>query len=272
MSLQPDTYSVTVVAWNPLSATNITSSVTIDSSVTAISINDNNIVTKANQVKNFFITFGSLGMTTCITIDFGDGSNVATYGSQSCVASSGIQVQPLTNPLLVNYTYVIEKTYSMIVSGRDMFGSATTTFKFTVSSADCFPPIVSIINQASLFYSPAIAYKSNAIGQSATLSISCPASLNNTKRWRVYTVDSIYGQDTSEIDISQIPSAKSSQIMLPVRFLAYGLHRFHFSVTLQVTLSSGATARFIGEAETFVQVAKYNIKFKREFLLHKPKV
>ena len=207
-------------------------------------------MTKANQVKNFVITFGSLGMTTCITVDFGDGSNITTYGPQSCAEA----VKPLTNPLFVNRTYVTDKTYSMVVSGKDMLGTASTTFTFTVSSADCLPPTVSIINQASLFYSPAIAYKSNAIGQSSLITISCPASLNNTKKWRVYAVDPLYGRDTNEIDISQIPSAKSSQITLPERFLPYGLYRFQFTITLQVTLSSGIISNFPGESNTFLQV------------------
>ena len=226
--------------------------------MTGITVTDGGFPAKAFDSKNFTISFATVGTKSCITIDFGDGEQTLTYGdAKSCKNTSVISSGPVTNPLIVKRAFKTAKSYTMIVMGRDMFGSDTTEFSFTISNAACSPPELSIVNAAT-FFKPASAYRSNIIQFSSLMKINCMSTLNNTKQWRVFSVDAIYGTNKAEIDLSNEPSVNTAQLTLAERFLPYGLYRASITAIVTVRFASGMEANYTSEASTFIEVIIMN--------------
>ena len=113
------TYWVQMGAWNPLDDwmwLDKSFRVEVLSRIGPIFIDDFNTISDKNETKPFNIRFGKMGIKTCVTVDFGDGSKTKFFGN---AASCKARYQSLTeadvgfvDPVLKNFdithTYLVK--------------------------------------------------------------------------------------------------------------------------------------------------------------------
>ena len=113
-------------------------------------------------------------------------------GSGRC--NSDVIAPISANPLTVTHAYRINNVAIKVsVEGTDVIGacvdptlataveSCTAETSTTVSSSDCSYPVVVIVDQASVFTSPRISYRSTQLDLYAIVDINCHTTLRNTK-------------------------------------------------------------------------------------------
>ena len=79
------TYNVQLGAWNPLDDwmwLEKSFLVEVLERIGPIYIDDYNIINDHNETKPFHIRLAKMGIKTCITVDFGDGSKMLFYGQK----------------------------------------------------------------------------------------------------------------------------------------------------------------------------------------------
>ena len=105
---QTGDYQIVVTATNPLSSVSKTFNITIVDSLTNVNVSDNGVITKPGKAKTFTISFDSVGLQTCIAVDYGDLSYKNYYGNNSDSCQKLFSVLPtgaLTNPLQVSHKF-----------------------------------------------------------------------------------------------------------------------------------------------------------------------
>ena len=77
---QAGNYTLLVSVWNPFSSSNATLSVSVVNTAYGVSITGSPVVGPPSAVRTFNITFVDVGPTSCVAVDYGDGSALEVYG------------------------------------------------------------------------------------------------------------------------------------------------------------------------------------------------
>lgn len=195
-------------------------------------------------------------MTSCATIDLGDGSDLLTYGPDATTCNGRSIAGALTNPLVLTHAYKVKTKvskapttlYTINFSGWDAFGNVSTQAVAFVSTSVCAPPTVSIVGQAPFFYAPLVANRSVQLDLLSNTTVACSESLNNQKNWSVVRlVDDGTGIVDGSVDVGVLPSWMNAQLTIPPLFLAVGLYRFTYRVSM-------VDIGVYSEAATYVRV------------------
>jgi post-segregation antitoxin (ccd killing protein) len=81
------TYNIQIAANNPISTQSVSTTIKIMKAVRNVAVTDNGKPTTENQPKVFDITFEEAGTSTCVNIDYGDGSAEMYGDSATCSGS-----------------------------------------------------------------------------------------------------------------------------------------------------------------------------------------
>lgn len=199
----------------------------------------------------FAASFADVGSSTCVVIDFGDGTK-AVYGNNSAYCSLVTSLPltgPLNNPFAVTKLYPTSKTYVASMTAYDPLANSTTNSTVVVSGLDCALPGVDINNGAPEFYAPRLCNRAEWLEIVGITKLDCPMSVTNTKSWTADLVDEGTGVPLVRLtNVSSLPTAWNAELSVPPRYLAYGLYRFTYTVQISAT-------PFVSAASTFFRCA-----------------
>jgi hypothetical protein len=91
-------------------------------------------------------------------------------------------------------------------------------------------PLLDIFNRVEYYYTPFKHPRSKLLAVSGLITLPEIENLNNIKKWTIFEIDPVYGNDVKQIDISDIASVDYSELVLKPYRLEYGLYRFNLRV------------------------------------------
>ena len=105
-----------------------------------------------------------------------------------------------------------------------------------------------IESRTPLYTKPRIQTKSDLFSLSGITTINCNTSLSNQKKWLIYKVDEITGQDLEQItqSLKNNPTIDYAELVIQPQTLTYGLYRFVFTSSMNDMTSS--------QIDTFVKI------------------
>ena len=105
-----------------------------------------------------------------------------------------------------------------------------------------------IESRTPMFTKPRIQTKSDLFSLNGITTINCNTSLSNQKKWLIYKVDEITGQDLEQITQSfkNNPTIDYAEFVIQPQTLTYGLYRFVFTSSMNDMASS--------QIDTFVKI------------------
>ena len=108
VSLQAGTYDYNVTVSNPFSSDTVSGTVTTLDGIIGITVTDNNTVVEPYQTKTFYYQFDYLGVESCMTVNFGDGTEkLYAVNQASCGSGQPAFGGSLVNPMAVTHTYQV---------------------------------------------------------------------------------------------------------------------------------------------------------------------
>jgi hypothetical protein len=134
----------------------------------------------------------------------------------------------------------------------NLYTSNVVSSFVTVSLSGCSQPVLSLENQATDFYSPLLQKRSQKLSVVASAIISCSLSVNNTKTWTLYSIDSSNGNVLSQVSLAKNKYAFNSELVISENTLDYGLYKFVYTMSMysaKVDLS-----QFLAQIETYIQI------------------
>ena len=105
-----------------------------------------------------------------------------------------------------------------------------------------------IESRTPLYTQPRIQSKSDIFNLNGITTINCNTSLSNQKKWLIFKVDEITGQDLEQITQSfkNNPTIDYAEFVIQPQTLTYGLYRFVFTSSMNDMTSS--------QIDTFVKI------------------
>ena len=211
--------------------------------VRGIKLDDFEIITNIEEIKNFEVTFDSVGAGACLGVDFGDGVQVA-YGDQYFCqgwsrTSSFLFVEgheTIGNPFQFNHIYFQFGVSTVQVFAMNFVTEMETRDELDVivTSAPCAPPEVRIPLNSTNGLAPRSHKMSESITVKSLASIDCSNVLSTKKKWKIEKVvinPSNYQEDKTEIQTS-LESLTNSELIIPARTLGYGVYKLTISVRI----------------------------------------
>lgn len=250
------TYIVQIGAWNPLDDwlwLEKSFSVEVLSRIGPIFIDDFNQISDKNETKPFNIRLAKMGIKTCITVDFGDGSRVKFFGNAvSCKAryqtitdaDVGF-VDPVLKSFDINHIYEVQGLYKVTVTGFDERGYAEENLDVTIFKMPCKVPQVWLpVNETSWLRAERVPknYRSKPYQVASSSVLECNKTVQTYMEWSCYKVEikkdpqSQTGliEELTEIQINEtVPSYQSSMIDIPGLTLETGLHKLVFKLEIE---------------------------------------
>ena len=246
---------MTCSAWNPLNSASATVNVKMVEGIQGISITNRNLV-KPNKETTYTMTIASLGVDSCVIVDYGEtGGTKEYYGNTAGCASrlpSGSTIKgSIQSTMALKYTYKTKGNYEATVNGYTDVLQATNSSKvtITVSEMNCLSPLITMNPANPRFYEPYNVERSDYVKLIAQNTIDCQETLENLKEWKIYSVNPTTGADVKEIDIKSVATRTTANLVLNPRFLDYGTYRCAYKMSMK---TSGET--FPVEKSTFVKV------------------
>jgi len=137
--------------------------------------------------------------------------------------------------------------------------TAKAYFSFPLTSvAGCNLPQIAFNIYNPVIRWPRVIQRSQAFSVSTQITLNCSKSLNNTKQWSIYLCDTtsqICSQTPALIQlVSQLSSAKTSEIYLQGQALPLGTYLFNLTVSLS------AVSGFATSAYTYINIIQSNLQ------------
>ena len=250
------TYTVQIGSWNPLDDwlwLDKPMTVEVLSRIGPIFIDDFNQINDKNETKPFNIRLGKMGLKTCITVDFGDGSKVQFFGNvESCKAryqtlteNDVTPVDHVAKNFDINHVFEVQGLYKVIVTGFDERGYAEESLDVTIFRMPCKVPQVWLpVNETSWLRPERVPknYRSKPYQVASASVLECNKTVNTFMEWSCYSVDikkdpqSQTGliEELTEIQINEtVPSYTSSLIDIPGLTLETGLYKLVFKLEIE---------------------------------------
>lgn len=223
-----------------------------------VAVTDNGTPTPANQLKNFAITFDEAGTSTCVNIDYGDGSAEMYGDSATCSGSqysgSSSYISTFTgNNFQANHAYSSMNTYEVRITAFNEYSTSNTSLSHVVSTVDCAQPTINIKYKTVLFWEPTKVERKSPVHVIGSTTINCGSILENIKQWTVESVDPDYGTESSSIDISTISSRLKAELDLPAFFLNVGLYKVSYVLEMKADAFAN-NETFKSVAYTYIRV------------------
>ena len=251
-----DTYNVTLGAWNPLDGwmwLDKPFKVEVLERIGPIFIEDFSVITDINETKPFNIRFAKMGVKTCVTVDYGDGSPMLFFGNAySCklrypelTTFKVGYLDSVAKTFDLNYTYTTRGLYDVTVSGFDERGFAEEKLGVTIFRMPCKVPQVWLPENCTSWLREDRIPKNiqSKPYQVASMSIlECNQTVETSMLWTAYKVlikkdpNSQAGlvEELTEIQINEtVPTFQSSMIDIPPLALDYGLHKLVFKMEIE---------------------------------------
>ena len=123
-----------------------------------IFIDDFNTINDKNESKAFNIRLAKMGIKTCITVDFGDGSKLKFFGNavsckmryQTITDNDVVPVDTYLKNFDINHVYEVRGLYKVIVTGFDERSYAEENLDVTIFRMPCKVPQVWLpVNETS---------------------------------------------------------------------------------------------------------------------------
>ena len=160
-NISEGTYNVQLGAWNPLDDwlwLDKSQLVEVLSRIGPIFIDDFNTINDKNESKPFNIRLGKMGIKTCITVDFGDGSKLKFFGNavsckmryQTITDNDVVPVDTYLKNFDITHVYEVRGLYKVIVTGFDERSYAEESLDVTIFRMPCKVPQVWLpVNETS---------------------------------------------------------------------------------------------------------------------------
>ena len=234
---------MSVTASNPLDSATVNVTVVVAESVVGAVVTDDGIVTSPGENKHFTVTFDALPSDAVVDVRFGDGENTTLSGRGTSTI----------NQMEMSHVYVTPGTYTVTVIAYNDVSQSTARLDVTVSTVrDCKRPKLAVKHvYAPLFYRPYVLQRKDALSLSAEADLDCGSNVRTNNTWTIHEVDPRYGQVVRQVDIDDLPSRTHFDLVVPARFLPYGLYGVTYSV-----LMDGPSDVFSNQVVTYVQVVK----------------
>jgi hypothetical protein len=225
--------------------------------IAGLTISDENILVPTNVIKPFIAIYQNFSAISCLYIQYTD-NVIQCYGdSTTCLTlpsdlSSVLQPCPSSQNFTYDNTSVtFSRSFTRSSGGLYAFAwnrvtlvSPIAFLSFPLSTDDCGVPRVEFD-----IYNPLIRWartipRSEAFSVAAQTILNCTGSLNNTKQWKILQCDTTTQKcsSTSFLNqlVSQLSSAKTSEIYLKSQSLPIGTYLFNYTVTMnsQITFTT----------------------------------
>ncbi|XP_046550026.1 uncharacterized protein LOC124259854 [Haliotis rubra] len=212
---------------------------------------------KVEEEKTFRISFDSMGDEICMNIDFGDDEGETfNYGTEEwCERESSFDdgefMDEMKNPMEVTRTYYENQNYELKATAVNLFSDARVTFSFSISEYDCDKPEVDIEDAVTVFTSPMTFEKSKGIVLRGKANITCAASLQNTKSWKIEVIDPDWGSVQKTLDLQ----SDKAEFVIKAKTLPYGLYKATYSIQMDLPDDTN----FVESAFSYFKVTKSEI-------------
>ncbi|XP_059152858.1 uncharacterized protein LOC131938735 [Physella acuta] len=216
------------------------------------------------QSKNFNFTFTDYGQDTCVYIDWGVsgksskfGNNINTCTDTNFASAKAEGDMGLLTTQLIGNTYYAEGVYTMKATATNAYGQDYQEITFTISNIKCSKPFVYIDLAQTLAYKATKYLRSSIIRLRGMAVISCPNAVDNTKSWRLESVDSTTGQTIASIDMTGLDTDKG-ELYIPAKFLKIGFYKAIYTMVM-LDGEAGPNTIFNNSAYTYFQVGKSDL-------------
>lgn len=240
--------------------------------IAGLTISDKNIIVPANTPKSFVAIYQNFSSLSCLYLQYSD-KTITCYGDSTTCLSLPTDILPtLKNCTLPiqSYTYgngSVKFTRTFTTSTAWLFAyswnqitsiTAQAFLPFPLSSDPCDLPIIEFD-----IYNPIMRWarslkRSEAFSVAAKTGLNCSQSLNNTKQWSISQCDTTTGKclQTQSLKqlISQLSSAKTSEIYIIAQQLPIGVYLFNFTVTMS------SNSGFAASGYTYIQIVASDIQ------------
>ncbi|XP_067670970.1 uncharacterized protein [Haliotis asinina] len=251
-------YTATLKVGNPLGSVSADpKDLQMKEPVHGIHIVDLTPKAKVEEEKTFRISFDSMGDEVCMNIDFGDDEGETfNYGTEEwCEKESSFDdgefTDEMKNPMEVTRTYYENQNYELKATAVNLFSDARVTFSFSISEYDCDKPEVSIEDAVTVFTNPMTFEKSKGIVLRGKANITCAASLQNTKSWKIEVIDPDWGSVKKTLDLK----SDKAEFVVKAKSLPYGLYKATYSIQMDLPDDTN----FVESAFSYFKVTKSEI-------------
>lgn len=216
-----------------------------------ITIDDFNIINDQNETKIFDIRFAKMGVKTCISVDYGDGTPVLFFGNlDSCklryphLTEVGF-VDPVAKTFNLNHTYIVRGLYKVTVTGFDERNYAEESLGVTIFKMPCKVPQVWLPENQTSWLRPEMipkSIKSKPLQVASMSVLECNRTVETSMLWTAYKVvikkdpasQAGLVEELTEIQINDtVPTYQSSLIDIPGLTLDLGLHKLVFKMEIE---------------------------------------
>ena len=255
-NLTEDTYTVQLGAWNPLDGWVWLEKpfvVEVLERIGPIEINDFAIINDANETKEFEIMFERMGIKTCVSVDWGDGTRLQFYGNgKTCKARYQYLreqevgfIDSVKKQFHFNHKYMKRGLFTVTVTGFDERSYAEQSLDITIFRKPCKVPKVWLpVNHTSWDRPEQIpySYKSKQYQVVAMAFLECNVTVETQMTWFAYSVSisadpsfqAGYRETLVEVQINEtVPTYKSSLLTIPPLTLDYGLYKLVFKLEIE---------------------------------------
>ena len=166
-----------------------------------ITIDDFNIINDQNETKIFNIRFAKMGVKTCISVDYGDGTPALFFGNlDSCklrfphLTEVGF-VDPVAKTFDLNHTYIVRGLYQVTVTGFDERNYAEESLGVTIFKMPCKVPQVWLPENQTSWLRPEMipkSIKSKPLQVASMSVLECNRTVETSMLWTAYKVFSIF--------------------------------------------------------------------------------
>ena len=166
-----------------------------------ITIDDFNIINDQNETKIFNIRFAKMGVKTCISVDYGDGTPALFFGNlDSCklrfphLTEVGF-VDPVAKTFDLNHTYIVRGLYQVTVTGFDERNYAEESLGVTIFKMPCKVPQVWLPENQTSWLRPEMipkSIKSKPLQVASMSVLECNRTVETSMLWTAYKVFSLF--------------------------------------------------------------------------------
>ncbi len=208
-----------------------------------------------NTYQQLKINYDSLGSPSCGLVQFSSSkyiNNLGTYGdTQKC--RQYFPGYTYNGPYVTNngswLIFVQFSSVGLIQMNITMKNIMTSLqIQKNIVSAltlNCRAPTVNIANRSALFYQPTIYTKSQLIVIETSTVLNCGDNMNNFIQWTIYSVDATTGDIKKQINLQNNPTLQYSELVIQPGVLTYGLYKFVFTVTMDISIYSNSIDHYV---------------------------
>lgn len=214
-----------------------------------------------NYFAKLYLTWSIISTDSCICLDLANGSKLiygATSGCLNCSSYKYTNEKPVNNMILIVVRYPKEADYNVSVFIYNGYESVRVNQTIPVTNVKCAKPVISMIHNKYLNpYTPQKDYRSSQIIVSARIDdLPCPVTKSNFKLWSAMLVDPTKFSPIKSISLASIPTSNNTYLIIPPRFLDYGLYLLTFTVVMDKNFT---VFTFQSSNDTYLRIEKSNI-------------